>query len=146
MRDLLNILNESVLTDDIRVPFGKRTTPPAPAAAPPAPLTPERKSEIKAQGYEAARLGAEAKDNPHPKGSQEAHLWEVGAQDYFFREGEETDEEPLNEEDKSQEWASMLERMGLGHLAQDPNVLKAMQAAYDWGVEETSPYPENGCG
>ena len=48
--------------------------------------TPAPEMSPKSQGWEAARTGAEASSNPHPKGSAEANQWDVGYQDYFFKE------------------------------------------------------------
>lgn len=40
----------------------------------------------KSQGWEAARAGEKSSANPHPQGSAEANQWDVGYQDYFFKE------------------------------------------------------------
>lgn len=44
----------------------------------------EAPESIRSQGWEDARQGAKLSANPHPKGSKEAHEWEVGYQNYFF--------------------------------------------------------------
>ncbi len=50
------------------------------------PAEPTPTMSPKSQGWEAARAGEEASANPHPKGSPEAHQWDVGYQDHFFND------------------------------------------------------------
>lgn len=40
------------------------------------------------QGFRASQQGEEEEDNPYPKHSKEAHYWQEGFWEGFFKEGQ----------------------------------------------------------